>query len=101
MATDDELDELACVFATFAEETYHGSSPLYYALAKGVSEDRDLLGIASSAHMSPVPNFLFGAVHYLLLGGTTSTLVRHYPLGQTLGDYYACRCPQDDVDRPQ
>ena len=79
MATDDELDELAWVFATFAEETYHGSSPLYYALAKGISEDRDLLEIASSAHMSPVPNLLFGAVHYLLLGGTTGTLVRHYP----------------------
>lgn len=78
MATDEKLDELAWMFATFAEETYHGSSPLYYALAKAVSEDRDFLEMASSAHMSPVPNLLFGAVHYLLLGGTTSPLARYY-----------------------
>ena len=79
MYADDKVNELARVFAAFAEETYRGSSPLYYALAKAVSEDRDLLNIGSSARVSPVPNLLFGAVHYLLLGGTTSTLVPYYP----------------------
>ena len=78
MGADDKVDELARVFAAFAEETYRGSSPLYYALAKGVSEDRDLLNIGSSARVPPVPNLLFGSVHYLLLGGSTSSLVPYY-----------------------
>ena len=79
MVTDDKLNELARDFVTFAEETYHGSSPLYYALARSVSEDRDLLDIASSARVTPVPNLLFGAIHHLLLGGVASTLVSYYP----------------------
>ena len=78
MVDDGKLNELASVFARFAETTYRGSSPLYSVLAKGVSEDRALLGICSSAHISPVPNLLFGAVHYLLLRGASSTLAAYY-----------------------
>ena len=79
MADDERLEELGHVFASFAEESYRGKSPLYDALAKGVSEDRDLLQIASSARRPPVPNLLFAAVHYLLLGGAAGTLSSFYP----------------------
>lgn len=78
MVDDDRLHELGRVFAGFAEQTYRGSSPLYYALAKRVSEDPDLLDISSSSRAAPVPNLLFGAVHYLLLDGATSTLMHYY-----------------------
>ena len=79
MADDERLEELGHVFASFAEESYRGKSPLYDALAKGVSEDRVLLQIASSARRPPVPNLLFAAVHYLLLGGAAGTLSSFYP----------------------
>ena len=79
MGADDKVNELARVFAGFAEDTYRGSSPLYYTLAKGVSEDKGLLDIASSARVPPAPNLLFGAVHFLLLSGATSSLVPYYP----------------------
>ena len=78
MAVNDMLNELASVFAIFAEETYRGKSPLYRVLAKGVSADRDLLDIASSGRR-PVPNLFLGAIHYLLLRCDTSTLGRYYP----------------------
>ena len=75
---DDKRNDLAWAFARFAEDTYRGSSTLYEALSNGVSEDSTLLDIASSAAVSPVPNLLFGAVHYLLIGGADSPLSSYY-----------------------
>jgi len=43
VADDERLEELGHVFTRFAEESYRGTSSLYEVLAKGVSEDRDLL----------------------------------------------------------
>ena len=78
-ADEAQLQKLAQVFKRFSEETYLGSSPLYAALSNGVANDIDVLGIASSARGRPVPNLLFAAVHYLLLGGADSTLSSFYP----------------------
>ncbi len=75
---DDKLNKLGQVFAAFAEESFRGSSPLYETLAQGISKDRDLLAIASSARRPPVPNLLFGAVHYMLLSGAAHTLASSY-----------------------
>jgi len=78
-ADNDQLSKLAQVFKRFSEEIYIGSSPLYATLAKSISDDIDVLRIASSARGRPVPNLLFAAVHYLLLGGADSALSSFYP----------------------
>jgi hypothetical protein len=62
---DDPLDELAGVYARFAENEAHGRSPLYAELAKGVSTDRAVLNML--AELPPVkqqPNLLFASVRY-------------------------------------
>ena len=78
MVDDEGLEALGQVFARSAKGAYRGHSPLYQALAKGVSEDRDLLQIASSARRPPVPNLLFAAVHYLLLSSAAGSLSSFY-----------------------
>ena len=79
MADEERFQALGRVFSGFADEAYLGVSPLYTALARGVSEDTDILDVASSARQPPVPNLLFAAVHYLLLGGATDALSSYYP----------------------
>ncbi len=79
MVEDEKLQALGKVFARFAKEAYRGTSPLYEALARSVSEDIYMLGVASAARQPPVPNLLFAAVHYLLLGGSTDALSSYYP----------------------
>ncbi len=77
--TDQErLVQLGNTFSSFAREAYLGVSALYTALARGVSEDSDMLSIASSARQPPVPNLLFAAVHYLLLRGAPHELSSYY-----------------------
>ncbi|MCA0983207.1 DUF2332 domain-containing protein [Halobacillus yeomjeoni] len=54
-------------FIEFARLECDGSSPLYKALSMEVGSDPDLLELCSNAKEGqPVPNLLFGAVHYLL-----------------------------------
>ena len=55
-------------------------SPLYHALSLGVLDDPDMLRFAASCPPSqPAANLLFGAVHYLLLGGEQHPLRDFYP----------------------
>lgn len=78
-ADQEALDALAQVFKRFAKEAHVGGSPLYASLADAIANDPDLLTIASSAAHRPVPNLLFGAVHYLLLSGASHKLSSFYP----------------------
>jgi len=55
------------------------SSPLYAYLSMHVAEDREILELTAGADLSQqVSNLLFGAVHYLLLSGSQSTLRDYY-----------------------
>lgn len=66
-------------FIRFAKEECKGSSPLYEYLSLQIAEDDTLLSLSSHAQEGqPIPNLLFGAVHYLLFKGK----------GKRLGDYY-------------
>ncbi len=73
------MEALAQVFKRFSNEASIGGSPLYASLADAIANDPDLLTIASSATHRPVPNLLFGAVHYLLLKGAKDKLSSFYP----------------------
>lgn len=71
---------LSQTFLTFAEKECKGSSLIYEYLSKQIAKDNSLLKIASRAREGqPVPNLLFGAVHYLLLKGTEHPLKDYYP----------------------
>lgn len=66
-------------FRRFAETECKGSSPLYEHLSLMVAADKDILVLASHAREEqPVPNLLFGAVHYLLLKGRKHDLKHFY-----------------------
>jgi hypothetical protein len=55
-------------------------SPLYSSLSARILEDDEVLGLAAEAPVGQQPpNLLFGAVHYLLLGGFKHPLARLYP----------------------
>jgi len=67
-------------FSTFAENECKGSSELYEFLALEIAQDDDLLELCTNTlNGQPVPNLLFGAVHYLLLRGNEHTLKDFYP----------------------
>ncbi|MBG9545066.1 hypothetical protein ABE29_20565 [Cytobacillus firmus] len=71
---------LSKTFLTFAERECKGSSLLYEYLSKKIASNETLLEICSSARAGqPVPNLLFGAVHYLLLNGKEHPLKEYYP----------------------
>lgn len=71
---------LSKTFLTFAERECKGSSLLYEYLSKKIASDDDLLEICSNVRAGqPVPNRLFGAVHYLLLRGKEHQLKEFYP----------------------
>jgi hypothetical protein len=66
-------------FHHFATEC-RDSSPLYAHLAHTITNDPAVLALASHARLGqPVPNLLFGAVHALLLAGSTHPLAAFYP----------------------
>ncbi|WP_316569705.1 DUF2332 domain-containing protein [Neobacillus sp. YIM B06451] len=66
-------------FMAFAEKECKGSSALYEHLSKKIAGDPELLELSSHAQKSqPVPNLMFGAVHYLLLKGADHPLRRFY-----------------------
>lgn len=53
-------------FRRFAIRECRGSSELYEQLSLNVAEDEEILRLASAARSGqPIPNLLFGAVHYL------------------------------------
>src|SRR5947209_1641857 len=75
-----EIESLAAAFRHFAEVECRHSSPLYEALSFRIAEDSVLLELASNASPGqPVPNLLFGAVHYLLLQVNDGSLAQYYP----------------------
>lgn len=56
-----------------------GSSNLYEYLSLKISEDEEVLTLASHAQSGqPIPNLLLGAVHYLLLKGNDHILQKYY-----------------------
>lgn len=67
-------------FRDFARIECPGSSPLYERLSYAIAEDDELLALAAFARLGqPIPNMLFAAVHYLLLGGVRHPLAAFYP----------------------
>ena len=76
------MNDLQRAFRRFAEVEAKGlASPTYGELARGVSNDDDLLDIAlhTKTHQ-PAPNMLFAAAQYLLLTGVEHSLSAHYPI---------------------
>lgn len=74
------IDWIAERFKNFAMLECEGSSELYKTLALNIAEDGDMLELSSHAKQGqPVPNLLFGAVHYLLLKGSAHPLRAFYP----------------------
>ncbi|RDU34971.1 DUF2332 domain-containing protein [Neobacillus piezotolerans] len=74
-----DLKFLSNRFKAFAEKECKGSSPLYEQLSKEIAGDPELLELSSHARKGqPVPNLLFGAVHYLLLKGANHQLGGFY-----------------------
>ncbi|WP_449403007.1 DUF2332 domain-containing protein [Exiguobacterium artemiae] len=72
--------ELAQRFWIFAERECRDSSPLYEYLSLEIAEDPGILDLCRHARdVQPVPNLLFGAVHYLLLKGIDHPLAAYYP----------------------
>ncbi|HDX9588952.1 TPA: DUF2332 domain-containing protein [Bacillus pseudomycoides] len=66
-------------FENFAKLECRGSSELYEYLSIKISEDDELLELCmNSREGQPVPNLLFGAVHYLLLKGKEHVLKEYY-----------------------
>ncbi|MFO1445341.1 DUF2332 domain-containing protein [Bacillus sp. Bva_UNVM-123] len=70
---------LAQRFKNFASHECEGSSELYKFLSLQIAEDEELLKLCLNAKEGqPVPNLLFGAVHYLLLKGHEHPLQKYY-----------------------
>ncbi|MCC6572897.1 MAG: DUF2332 domain-containing protein [Planctomycetes bacterium] len=72
-------DELARTFERFGDVECRGYGPLYERLSPVIAKDAALLDLAANAGSTPVPNLLFAAVHYLLLGGLEHELANFYP----------------------
>lgn len=67
-------------FKNFATLECHGSSDLYENLSNQIATDNELLDLSMYAREGqPIPNLLFGAVHYLLLQGEEHELKEFYP----------------------
>lgn len=66
-------------FYNFAVQECEGSSELYKNLSLSIAKDNDLLELCLFVREGqPIPNLLFGAVHYLLLQGTTDHELKEY-----------------------
>jgi len=66
-------------FRNFANNECKGSSKLYESLSLKIAADDELLDLSLNAKEGqPVPNLLFGAVHYLLLKGNEHVLKEYY-----------------------
>lgn len=72
-------ERLSTLFKNFSIKECQNSSNLYEHLALKISEDDELLEIASFARSGqPVPNLLFGVVHSMLLKGKEHDLRNYY-----------------------
>jgi hypothetical protein len=72
-------EQIANLFRNFSVNECKGSSDLYEYLSIKISEDEEVLTLASYAQPGqPIANLLLGAVHYLLLKGKKHTLKRYY-----------------------
>src|SRR4051812_11000295 len=72
--------QLSLRFKNFANIECKGSSKLYEYLSLKISQDDEILDLCDEAQNGqPVPNLLFGAVHYLLLIGKDHPLKDYYP----------------------
>src|SRR5690625_3766858 len=72
------MRQLSDRFRRFAIEC-RGSSDLYEFLSLHIASDEEILRLATYAGRGqPVPNLLFGAVHYLLLNGVDHPLRQFY-----------------------
>jgi len=78
-AGKQQLEEIAGSFVRSAAHEFRGSSPLYERVAMGISEDQEMLSLASRAISKPVPMIFLAAVHYLLLDGADHPLAAFYP----------------------
>jgi hypothetical protein len=81
--TAELLNELAKRFAfhatIYGAANQENASPLYAQLSQYVSTDRDILQLVLNAdRATQVSHLLFGAVHYLLLGGEDHPLRSFY-----------------------
>ncbi|WP_432355619.1 DUF2332 domain-containing protein [Sporosarcina sp. A2] len=66
-------------FITFANMECKGSSKLYEFLSINIAKDAELLDLCLAVPKGqPVPNLLFGAVHYLLFKGNEHQLRDYY-----------------------
>src|SRR5690625_2787487 len=73
-------NQLSKRFFRFAMDECKGSSELYGHLSLKIAEDKQILDLSSfAADGQPIPNLLFGAVHYLLLDGKEHMLRDYYP----------------------
>lgn len=78
-SVDENISNASTQFADFAQY-FHDSSGLYEFLTVRIAKDKELLTIASHCQPGqPIPNMLFGAVHYLLMNGKADPLMRYYP----------------------
>ncbi|MEH7346686.1 DUF2332 domain-containing protein [Bacillus sp. JJ1532] len=67
-------------FTRFATNECKDSSKLYEYLSLKIAKDDELLQLCTYASKGqPIPNLLFGAVHYLLLKGKRHKLKEYYP----------------------
>jgi hypothetical protein len=75
-----DFEILAKQFTHFAEIHCRGLfSPLYEHLSLSIAKDPEILALAAQIPAGqPVPNLLFGAVHYLLLQGYPTALALYY-----------------------
>jgi hypothetical protein len=76
---EQQSEEIAKSFSRSAHYEFHSSSPLYEILATGISEDPELLSLASHAISKPVPMIFLAAVHFLLLNDTEHPITAYYP----------------------
>src|SRR5690625_5099837 len=66
-------------FMNFSINECAGSSELYELLSLNIAQDEELLELASHVQDGqPIPNMLFGAIHYLLLKETEHSLRDFY-----------------------
>ncbi|WP_253291505.1 DUF2332 domain-containing protein [Virgibacillus proomii] len=77
---EKEKAVIAQRFRNFAKNECKGSSELYEFLSNQIAGDHELLKLCAHTRTGqPIPNLLFGAVHYLLLRGTNHRLSEYYP----------------------
>lgn len=82
MRSDNLLtrEVISHLFVIFSEKECKNSSKLYEFLSLKIAKDIEILEIClNSRNGQPIPNLLFGAVHYLLLKGKDHELKEYYP----------------------